>query len=606
MWKLSREGVQRDKESEHCHVFVSSCCGFRQRIFNREEPLSPNDEKWFSVVVLLFTSDRAGFCAEVLELEDVRGFISTKVELVSYVAQRSPRGIWSIHSIVRHVQLRVWSAVIHCSSLLWLGNEKCLFHLNVLFQLDSKKRRSKLICLVSRSGSPCDFLPLHSATRLRPRQVQLHLHSLLRSFAPKLLRIVTYFLPDKMMDMTSLTQYVSMSESTNPYTGVDPNLVKLSAFLAPLREIDVMLHFLGRPLPGAPFSLDEAVIVSLNLEWWQKEPHPTTEIGIAELHPVGKIPTTHAENILTEIWVAHARIAENAHLVNRFQGAGDPEKFHFGTTMFVKMEEAKKVLINTFCRQRANALGQMQPIILLAHDAEGKFNHIKEQMNIDVLGLNTVIKVIDTQMLAAQAGISGPKGPTISLAHLVDHFNIKPDNLHTAGNDAGYTMITAVLTSLKNDLYGHLSFAQAFGSPPPTVDGLNITQVINKVKKIGKSTAPPPWGRLLYCTRCDRSNHLREKCFAKLSCDICRNSGNFRLERTAGTHMASKCVFQYMPLPQVFKPKHITTGVYSHKVWVNPNLGMGEHGQEQANIKQEYNEQDNMQGYNEQEDTMQQ
>jgi hypothetical protein len=315
-----------------------------------------------------------------------------------------------------------------------------------------------------------------------------------------------------------------------------------------------MLHFLGHPIVGAPYSLDETVIVCLNLEWWQNDPHPTTEIGIAELHPVGQFATTHAANILSQICVAHARIIEHAHLINQFKGAGNPEEFYFGTTKFVTNLEARQVLVNTFCRLRKDKKGQMQPIILLAHDAESKFEHIKQKMEIDILALNTVVKVIDTQKLADQAGIRSPTGLTISLKHLVNHFNLEHFNLHTAGNDAGFTMITAILTSLKNDLYGqYLPLKKAFDQPPSIVEGLDIHTVVNNVMAIGKSMPPPLWGTMYYCTRCGLYNHLRTTCFAKLSCTICKYSRNQKLEKNSATHSTAKCVYNYLQLPAVNK-----------------------------------------------------
>jgi hypothetical protein len=355
-----------------------------------------------------------------------------------------------------------------------------------------------------------------------------------------------------------------MSVSTNPYSGTDPVKAELAAYLSTQKDIDVMLHFLGCPLVDAPNSLSEAAIVSLNLEWWEKEPHPTTEIGIAELHPVEQLPTTHAENILTEITVAHARIAENSHLLNRFHGAGKPDEFHFGTTKYVTMQEARQILVDTFCRLPADRKGKMQPMILLAHGADGKFNHIKEKMGFDVLGLSTVVKVLDTQRLAQQAGISGPKGPTISLEHLVDHFNINNHNLHTAGNDAAYTMITAVLASLKNHIYGqHL--AKAFDPPPEIANGLHIAEVINKVMWVNRKNPPPSWGQLEYCSRCSGSDHLRNNCYAKVACEICKNSENPKVARAFKTHMTEKCLYHhYLPLPAA-KPDQKIKGEYHNQ-----------------------------------------
>lgn len=350
------------------------------------------------------------------------------------------------------------------------------------------------------------------------------------------------------------TSAASMNQPINPYSGSDPFKAELAAFLHQQTDINVMLHFLGHPIFGAPYSLDEAVIVCLNLEWWQNDPHPTTEIGIAELHPIGQFPNAHAANILSQICVAHARIIEHAHFINQFDGAGNPEDFYFGTTKFVTNLEARQILVNTFCRLRMDKKGQMQPIILLAHDAEGKFEHIKEKMSIDILGLNTVVKVVDTQKLAEQAGIRAPKGPTISLTHLVNHFNLEHFNLHTAGNDAGFTMITAILASLKNDLYGqYLPFTKAFDQPPSIVDGLDIYTVVNDVMAICKVKPPPPWGIRYYCTRCGLYNHLRATCFANVSCTICKYSRNRKLEGNSGTHATAKCVYNYLELPEVNK-----------------------------------------------------
>ncbi|KAF2250384.1 hypothetical protein BU26DRAFT_594219 [Trematosphaeria pertusa] len=338
-------------------------------------------------------------------------------------------------------------------------------------------------------------------------------------------------------------------DSIAPFVGTDPLKAELHAFLSTHTDTNVLRHFLGTSFPFAPLHLNDCAIVCLNLEWWQKEPHPTTEIGIAELHPTGIFPTVHAENILREIRVAHARVMENAHLLNHFHGSGNPDVFHFGTTKFVCIEEARDVLVNTFVRPSADGT-MLQPIIFLAHDADKKFEHVKEKFGLDLLALGTIVKVIDTQTLARQAGILGPKGPSISLPHLVEHFNITPQNLHTAGNDAGYTMITAILSSLKNDLYGHRPLAEAFGRPPAVVGSRNIQCVVEDLMKTNKSLPPPPWGYRLYCTRCDRINHVRSQCFAKVWCEICAHSGNAKLEKACRTHMTERCVYNYQPLPR--------------------------------------------------------
>ncbi|KAH3945226.1 hypothetical protein HBI56_055370 [Parastagonospora nodorum] len=318
----------------------------------------------------------------------------------------------------------------------------------------------------------------------------------------------------------------------------------LTRALADIDAADVVRHFVGFPLLGAPSVLNEAAVVCLDIEWWQHQPKPTTELGIAELLAKGMLPTAHAENILTGIQVAHARIMPHAHLLNTFKGSGDPEIFHFGTTKFVTAEEAKQVVIDTFVRPRlgGDEVGSLQPIILIGHAVENEFEHIQRAFGVDLRSYGTVVKVIDTQAMATKAGIAGPKGPNIGLRDLLTYFNVHIDNLHTAGNDAAGTLMAAVLLALKDGLY-------PVGKPPAVVKGRNIQEVVESVVSIGKSYPPPAWGREHFCTRCQRENHHRPDCFATVSCSICRDSGVVRLYNAHRTHMTANCLFAYQKLP---------------------------------------------------------
>ncbi|KAF2825438.1 hypothetical protein CC86DRAFT_407651 [Ophiobolus disseminans] len=317
----------------------------------------------------------------------------------------------------------------------------------------------------------------------------------------------------------------------------------LTSVLANQTGAEVVRHFAGFPLVGMPPALNQAAIVCLDIEWWYKEPKPTTELGIAELLAKGQAPSVHAENILTGVQVAHARISSHAHLRNNFPGAGDPENFQFGVSKFVSEEEAKQVIINTFVRPSMSD-GTLQPIILIGHAVENEFEHIQRAFGVDLHSYGTVVKVVDTQLMAKEIGIRGPKGPNISLHDLLAYFNIRIDNLHTAGNDAAGTLIAAVLVALRNGLYPltnrHL---------PATVQGRNMQDVIKRVMAIGKSLPPPTWGVERFCSRCDRDNHFRVKCFAPVSCTICRDSGVIQLFKNRKTHQTNKCLFQYLELP---------------------------------------------------------
>lgn len=320
-----------------------------------------------------------------------------------------------------------------------------------------------------------------------------------------------------------------------------PNLAQQ---LSRVSDISIIRHFFGFPIYDVIPELHEAAIVCLNASWWQNTPYPTTEFGIAELMVKGLSPTIHCENILNGMRVVHARIIPNAHLLNQYTDAGDPEAFNFGTTKFVSLEEAKKILINTFVRPRTvgNDSGQHQPIILVGHAVETLLEHLRASFGIDLLNLGTIVKVIDTQNLAKDALIHSPKGPNISFSGLLEHFKLRIAQHHNAGNEAAGALIAALLTSLRDDIYMH-------GTPQAVVVNRDIHDVIEHVQALGKSLPLPPWGQLKFCTKCDRNNHVRAECRAQVHCQACEQSGVVKLFKARKTHQMSKCLYQYLEMP---------------------------------------------------------
>ncbi|KAG9187577.1 hypothetical protein G6011_05448 [Alternaria panax] len=233
---------------------------------------------------------------------------------------------------------------------------------------------------------------------------------------------------------------------------------------------EILGHFLGVPVATKCSRLDYAAVVCIDAEWWMKEPKPTTELGIAELMEKSMHPAVHAENFLSGIQVAHARVIEYAHLKNNFPGAGDPENFHFGKTKFVTLEEAKQVLIRTFAQQNEDASEiDLQPIIVVGHAVENDFDHLQDAFGVDLRSYGSIVKVVDTQVMAQELDIQGPRGPAIGLKDLLAHFNVEIPDLHTAGNDAAATVMAAVLLTLKRYIYPNVS-----GPPPAVIQGRNI------------------------------------------------------------------------------------------------------------------------------------
>ncbi|KAF2117338.1 hypothetical protein BDV96DRAFT_518310 [Lophiotrema nucula] len=332
----------------------------------------------------------------------------------------------------------------------------------------------------------------------------------------------------------------------NPYKSNDPRLALLAHFLDRHTELEILRHFLGYPIEGAPKTINETLLIGLDTEWWEKDPKPTTEFGVGEFRTetlTGLIPGVHAENILTDIRVAHARIIPHAHLMNKFPGAGNPEDFHFGTTVFVTPDEARHALTNILARPSTESPNMLRPVIFIGHAIGSDFEQMEKTFGIDLLKLGSIVKVIDTQDLARQVDIYGPKGPNISLKDLLAHFNIMGSdiNLHTAGNDVAYTMMLAILIALKKELYGSLTSSD---NPQFNVHGRTIFQVVEAVKALGQANPAPMWGEALFCTRCDRNNHLRTHCFARdVFCTKCYNSGNGKRRGASQTHNTNRCLW---------------------------------------------------------------
>ena len=337
----------------------------------------------------------------------------------------------------------------------------------------------------------------------------------------------------------------------NPYSGSDPEKTALASFLATQSHTDILRHFMGFPIPNAPAGLETALLIGLDAEWWEKEPKPLTELGVAQLQPSAAIPYgtvgAHAENIFKGLSVMHARVKEYAHLRNRFRGAGDPEIFHFGTSTFIDVSAVGSMLTDIFLPSPSlDHIDNIKPVIFIGHAVDSDFEKIQEACGVDLLACGSIVKVIDTQVLAKENNIFPPKGANISLKHLLQHFHISPQNLHMAGNDIAYTMIAAVLTALNPNLYPAQPPLgdERMGFPKAVVNGRNVKDVMLEVMQFTKLVGAPlmNWGQLVFCTRCDRDNHFAAQCRAFVSCEDCAASDDARKRFNARTHKTEKCV----------------------------------------------------------------
>lgn len=104
-------------------------------------------------------------------------------------------------------------------------------------------------------------------------------------------------------------------------------------------------------------------------------------------------------------------------------------QFHFGTSVVVSMENLL-VILN-------KALTETD--YLIGHCVFSEYLVLKHH-GLDIFEFKQ-LKCMDTQKIFNANFIFNPQHTNISLINLLSLFNITPENLHNAGNDAAYTMM---------------------------------------------------------------------------------------------------------------------------------------------------------------------
>lgn len=302
-----------------------------------------------------------------------------------------------------------------------------------------------------------------------------------------------------------------------------------------IQNVEIMAHLLGAKLSenvqkDHEAMLSKAVIITLDLEWWEFDSEYITEIGIATLLP-GKTRAELPVGLLKELEVHHLRVKENAHLVNGKMVAGHPEKFEFGKTAFVNTIEAKMALQDIFAQSDEEK--HIRPVILLGHAVDNDIDILREKFDFDLAAFGTVMMVLDTQVMATELGLMG--GKKMSLKHVLEQYSIEEPFLHNAGNDAAQTVVAAALLAIE-----HATCKGRY-------DGNNQVAV-NDLKSRTTKDAYLCWGDWTFCTSCESAHHLVSSCPKKFWCSRCNNAPG-RVGIPQGHHPTEKCPLTRSPCP---------------------------------------------------------
>jgi len=222
-------------------------------------------------------------------------------------------------------------------------------------------------------------------------------------------------------------------------------------------EMVTLQRYLGlQPLlAGTGKEVDKAnkrdvVFVSIDLEAFEFAQNKITEIGVSVLDTrdiVDTDPGVDAISWLSRIKTRHFRISEYARLVNKRFIKGCPDKFNFGESEFISIQQTHNVLTQIFANPAgAHSSGTVEPrnIVLVGHGLSNDTAYLKS-VNFSPYAGGNVVHSLDTQKLSAAT-----KKSQVGLEKLIRGLGVTPVNLHNAGNDAAYTLQSLVLMGVKH------------------------------------------------------------------------------------------------------------------------------------------------------------
>jgi hypothetical protein len=287
-----------------------------------------------------------------------------------------------------------------------------------------------------------------------------------------------------------------------------------------LKQVMCLERIRGLP-PTADELANHIILVCLDCEHWSNNTDETTEVGFANVKRTELLPVVangdlgdHGEHLLKQVKYSLLRIKENSHLPCQNPVSQGVAGNRFGKGRFVSLEEARQVMTDVFVQPLNNIDGLgfgNSPVVVLGQDiGHDKNNLAQKSVSFDIEKLGTVVRWIDTQVLAREVGYwLKPKNEQIGLARLVQELWFEHSDPHTAANDAARTIISAFQLALGN----HPCKKNARKSMLDVATELEAYSVAN-FQSIG--------GEEEYCWRCGKSGHMKPDCTATdLFCEEC-------------------------------------------------------------------------------------
>ncbi|KAK4552489.1 hypothetical protein LTR86_010333 [Recurvomyces mirabilis] len=217
------------------------------------------------------------------------------------------------------------------------------------------------------------------------------------------------------------------------------------------------------PTKLAPFQFeDDAIIIAVDVEAYERSARIITEVGIAtldtrDLYDIPPGAVGHDCEWNKHIRGRHFRVIEHKHLCNHEFVQGCPDRFEFGQSEFVSSADLASTLTSCFHDpfSKTAADGTLLPpandvdkrnIILLGHDIGQDVQYL-HSIGFSVLNRGNLIETFDTA--AMFKSLTKDVNPT-SLSKILSYFDMTGWHLHNAGNDAAYTLQVMLAICIKD------------------------------------------------------------------------------------------------------------------------------------------------------------
>ncbi|KAI8943427.1 hypothetical protein NX059_001437 [Plenodomus lindquistii] len=206
-----------------------------------------------------------------------------------------------------------------------------------------------------------------------------------------------------------------------------------------------------------PFTFDRSVVfVCVDVESYEQAHHKITEVGIATLDTrdlLGVAPGVDGTEWSKKVRARHFRINEHRHLVNHKYVSGYPDKFKFGESTFIPLDQAAEHVAKCFSApfgaHASNGAGsaytlgpahldtnEKRNLIFLGHDTSGDIQYL-QKLGFDATRVDNIIEALDTAIMYQ---VWRRESQATKLTKILDSFDLDGFYAHNAGNDAVFTV----------------------------------------------------------------------------------------------------------------------------------------------------------------------